>query len=115
MTLDKYGRVVCLACLCFRSKIYQLSPGGGGQEQGVGFKIKVMKNGKTQETLYMYFQSQEIVSWGHGVSTRLSGTSLLNFFQVKLGIAFTVPELKWFKSRVRSHLPIKSWWPAANM
>ena len=111
MTFDKYCRVVCIVCVCFCSKIYQLFSSGvlGDQEQGVDFKIQVMKNGKTQETLYMNFQSQEIVSWGRGVSTGLSGTSLLIFSQVKLGTAFIFPELKWFKSRVRSHLPIKSW------
>lgn len=64
MTFDKYGWVVCIMCVRFHSKIYQLFSSGvlGDQEQGVDFKIKVMKNGKTQETLYMNFQSQEIVS-----------------------------------------------------
>ena len=47
-----------------------------------------MKNGKALETIYMNFQSQETVIWGREVRTGLPGTSLLIFFQVKLGIAF---------------------------
>ena len=41
-----------------------------------------MKNGKALETLYMNFQSQEIVSWGHEVSTELPGTACLYFFNI---------------------------------
>lgn len=76
---------MCSERVCFCSKIYHLffSRGLRDQEQGVDFKIKVMKNGKALEaleTLSMNFQSQEIVSWGCGVSTGLPGTSLLIFF-----------------------------------
>lgn len=47
-----------------------------------------MKNGKAQETFYKDFQSQEIVSWGQEVWAVLPGLHMLNFSQVKLGIAF---------------------------
>lgn len=81
MTLDKYGRVVCLTCACFHSKIYQLSPGVGGwdQEQGVGFKIKVMKNGKTQEALYMYFFAKRLSAGAMGSAPGFQGQACLFF------------------------------------
>ena len=87
--------------------MYRLFFGGGlrDQKQGVDLKIKVMKNGKALEaleTLYMNFQSQEIVSWGRGVGTGLPERNVLIFLffflfvfvgffffgQVEPGIAF---------------------------